>query len=101
MAYWDLPDEVTDREMAVARRNRMIHTMGNLTLVSQRLNTALSNAPWDEKRVTLDRHAVLHLNKDLTLNAPSEWSESAIAERGKRLYEAAIKAWPHADGEMQ
>ena len=101
MAYWDLLDEVTDREMAVARRNRMIHTMGNLTLVSQRLNTALSNAPWDEKRVTLDRHAVLHLNKDLTLNAPSEWSESAIAERGKRLYEAAIKAWPHADGEMQ
>ena len=96
MAYWALPNDVPDRDIAVARRNRMIHTMGNLTLVSQRLNTALSNAPWNEKRVTLDKHAVLHLNKDLTLNAPSIWNESEIAERGKRLYEKAIKAWPHA-----
>ena len=98
MAHWDLPDGVVDREIAIARRNRMIHTMGNLTLVSQRLNTALSNAPWDQKQLTLDRYAVLHLNKDLTLNAPPTWDESAIAERGKRLYEAAIKVWPHADG---
>ncbi len=101
MAHWNLPDEVEDREIAVARRNRMIHSMGNLTLVSQRLNTALSNAPWEQKRVTLDKHAVLHLNKDLTLNAPPMWDESAIVERGKRLHEAAIKVWPHANSAMQ
>ena len=66
------------------------------TLVNQRLNSALSNAPWHEKRKTLYKHTLLFLNKDLLTNAPSSWDETTIADRGKRLHQAAVRVWPHA-----
>ena len=65
--------------------------MGNLTLVSQGLNTALLDAPWDQGQLTLDKYAVLHLNKDRMLNGPLIWDESTIVERWSRLYSVTIK----------
>ncbi|MCY4199491.1 MAG: DUF262 domain-containing protein, partial [Gammaproteobacteria bacterium] len=41
--YWPLPD-TDDKVEAFERRERMIHTIGNLTLVNGKLNSALSNA---------------------------------------------------------
>ena len=95
--HWPLSDKVEDEEMAIARRNRLVHSIGNLTLVNVRLNSVLSNAPWEEKRVTMGQHTVLFLNKDLLENAPVEWDEQAISDRGRRLHQAAIKVWPHAN----
>ena len=92
---WPLPEN-DDEDATITRRNRLIHSIGNLTLVNQRLNSALSNAPWHEKRKTLDLHTVLFLNKDLLANAPSAWDETAMADRGKRLHQAAARVWPHA-----
>ena len=92
---WPLPIN-DDADATMARRNRLIHSIGNLTLVNQRLNSALSNAPWHEKRKTLDKHTVLFLNKDLLDNARSGWDEITIADRGQRLHQAAVRAWPHA-----
>jgi hypothetical protein len=92
---WPLPIN-DDEDATMARRNRLIHSIGNLTLVNQRLNSALSNAPWHDKRKTLDRHTVLFLNKDLLANAPSGWDETTIADRGKRLHQTAVRVWPHA-----
>jgi hypothetical protein len=31
---------------AETRRNRVIHTIGNLTLLKEKLNQKLSNSPW-------------------------------------------------------
>ena len=93
---WPFSAEVVPREEAIAKRERLIHSIGNLTLVNQRLNSSLSNAPWSEKRRTLDKHTVLFLNRDLLANAPMVWDESAIVERGRRLYRMAIRVWPHA-----
>ena len=92
---WPLPEN-DNEDATIARRNRLIHSIGNLTLVNQRLNSALSNAPWHQKRETLDKHTVLFLNKDLLANAPSGWDETAVADRGKRLHQAAVRVWPHA-----
>ena len=92
---WPLPEN-DNEDATIARRNRLIHSIGNLTLVNQRLNTALSNASWHEKRKTLDKHTVVFLNKDLLANAPSGWDETAIADRGQRLRQAAVRVWPHA-----
>ena len=78
-------------------RDRLIHSIGNLTLVNNRLNPALSNAPWEEKRVTLNEHTTLFLNKNLTDEAPEKWDESAIAKRAKRLFQAAARVWPYSD----
>lgn len=40
----------SDLDNAEENRNRVIHTIGNLTLVNNRLNSDLSNAPWKERK---------------------------------------------------
>ena len=95
---WQLPDDVEDREQAAHQRDDVVHRIGNLTLVTKRLNSTLSNAPWHEKRKTLGEHSVLFLNKTLLDDAPDVWDEAAIETRAKQLCAAAAKVWPHADG---
>ena len=95
--HWPPPSDLEDEESPLERRNRLVHSVGNLTLVNQPLNSALSNAPWKEKRVTLNDHTTLFLNKDLLDNAPDVWDEAAIAERAKRLSRVAARVWTHAD----
>ena len=89
--------EVESEIEATERRNSLIHSIGNLTLVNEKLNPALSNAPWEEKRAGLDEHTTMFLNKDLIAGAPDVWDEAAIAERAKRLSRVAARVWPHAD----
>ena len=95
--HWPLPSECEDEERTSEARDRFIHSIGNLTLVNQRLNSALSNAPWEEKQKTLSDHSVLFLNKALLNDAPHIWDETAIAERARQLHRAAVKVWPHAN----
>ena len=95
---WELPDDVEDKELAAHQRDDVVHRIGNLTLVTERLNSTLSNAPWHEKRKTLGKHSVLFLNKTLLDDAPDVWDEAAIEERARQLCAAAAKVWPHADG---
>ncbi len=97
---WPLPAEVAEDEKAVADRDRAIHTIGNLTLVNGRLNSALSNAPWGSKRGILADHSVLFLNKRLVNKAPEVWDEESIKKRAKWLHKRAVKIWPHA-GEFE
>lgn len=95
--HWPLPTDTGDQDEAITSRNRLIHSIGNLTMVNQRLNSSLSNAPWSEKRVTLDKHTTLFLNKDLLDNAPENWDENAIQKRARQLCKVAITVWPHAN----
>jgi len=95
--HWPLPRDVEDKTEAEEVRDYQKHCLGNLTLVNKRLNPALSNAPWMQKRATLDEHTTLFLNKELLKNAPAVWDEGAMEERAKRLYEMATQVWPHAD----
>ena len=94
---WCLPIDVEDRNVAEERRDHLLHSMGNLTLVNTRLNSALSDAPWNEKRKTLNGHTTLFLNKSMIDEAPDVWDESAIAERAQCLAQEATKVWPYAD----
>ena len=92
---WRLPDGEEDE--AATRRDRSIHTIGNLTLVNGRLNASLSNDPWGKKRKTLADHSVLFLNKELVNNGPDIWDEHAMKRRAEWLHDKAVKIWPHAD----
>ena len=94
-ANWPLPDDNSGE--AASHRKHAIHTIGNLTLVNNRLNSALSNAPWDIKRKKLADHSVLFLNKYLVNEGPRVWDETAIEKRARWLCEKAIKVWPHHD----
>ena len=92
-ANWPLPSDHDAED--VADRDRAIQTIGNLTLVNGRLNSSLSNAPWDTKRGTLAEYSVLFLNKRLVNDGPQCWDEVAIESRARWLHKEAIKVWPH------
>ena len=92
---WELPSDTEDHTQAAIDRDHIIHTIGNLTLVNQRLNSTLSNAEWAKKRQTLLDHSNLFLNKELIKE--TVWDEGKIEERARQLAQVAAKIWPHAD----
>ena len=61
---WPLPSGADDGD-ARYRRNGLIHTVGNLTLTTQQLNSSMSNDAWEAKQQELSAHATLLLNRDL------------------------------------
>ena len=94
---WPLPAYTTDRDSATRDRDNLIHTMGNLTLVNRRLNSKLSNVPWEQKKADLRNHSILFLNKTLLDNVQDIWDEAAIEKRAVSMCHAAARVWPHAD----
>ena len=87
-----------------AVRERRIHGIGNLTLVSEKLNPSLSNAPWNDwttgskthrgKRSGLSDHSALRMNLKIATAHPNDWDEEAIDARAHELFEIAAKLWP-------
>ena len=99
-ANWPLPSHLNDDErmMRANNRNRLIHTIGNLTLITGGLNTKLSNAPWGGKRETLGMHSVLHLNKDLLRESRNkDWDEDFIQARSRLMAKLVAEVWSGPD----
>jgi Protein of unknown function DUF262/Protein of unknown function (DUF1524) len=74
------------------QRNQLLHTLGNLTLISGGLNSSTSNKGFFEKKSKYSEHTGLFLNKWFA--KIDEWNEQTINERGKDFMEKAIKIWP-------
>jgi uncharacterized protein with ParB-like and HNH nuclease domain len=89
--HWPLPSEGDDEDL-VTERNRLVQTMGNLTLVTKALNPAMSNGPWSKKRHEIQKHSLLKLNSELA--SIENWDEQAIRARGDALLNLAIRIWP-------
>ncbi len=96
--FWPLPEGVQEAK-AIERRNALIHTIGNLTLLNEKLNPAQSNKAWintedeaDGKREALRDHSVLFLNKQLC--EKERWDEDAIEGRAAELFDIATSLWP-------
>jgi uncharacterized protein with ParB-like and HNH nuclease domain len=85
-------DDQDPRVEATRRRNRLIHTMGNLTILGQPLNSTLSNAPWELKRPLMLSRSLLPIN--LELRDADVWNEEAIQERSRQLFQRASSIWP-------
>jgi len=80
-----------------ADRDRIIHTLGNLTLLTGKLNSKVSNGPWlgrDGKREGLEAHDVLLLNRELLKKAGDQWTSEAIRVRTQELADVIIQIWP-------
>jgi hypothetical protein len=88
-AHWQ-PDPVDTAD----HRDKLVHTLGNLTLLTGRLNSSVSNGPWQGKRTALVGHDVLLLNRKLLEAAKEDWSNEAIRARTRDLIEAIISVWP-------
>ena len=91
---WPLPDGI-DSVAGTMIRNRLVHTIGNLTLVNQRLNSSMSNDSWEAKRQELCEHSVMFLNRELT--PKPQWNEDSISARSRRMAKLIAKCWPGPD----
>lgn len=86
---WTLPSGGEADEIA-ASRDALLHTIGNLTLITPWLNSGLSNRPWELKRPDILASSALSLNRSL----PPSWDEAAIQARSDWMAYLAVQAWP-------
>lgn len=104
---WPVDNNGTEFEIEerVNLRNQMVHALGNLTLLTSKLNASNSNRPWAEKRDAISKQALLLLTTQTVLNKPegipmsdgnwtSTWDEERIQLRGEWLTELTLEVWP-------
>lgn len=101
--HWPLPDGRTGKtslerllenapDPEADRRDQLIHTIGNLTLLTQPLNSSLQNGPWNDKRPEIIKQSALALNRDF--HEYPVWDETKIEMRGRTLLAHALTIWP-------
>lgn len=90
--HWPLPDGALDAEQAAEERDARVHRLGNLTLVTQKLNSSMSNAAWQVKRGELAKRSQLLVNQRLCAN--ESWDEALIDERSADLAARILATWP-------
>jgi Protein of unknown function DUF262/Protein of unknown function (DUF1524) len=81
--HWPLQGNSSEED-----RDRIVHTIGNLTLLTGKLNSKQSNGPWvgvAGKRQGLEAHDVLLLNRGILKNANGLWADEAITARTQEL----------------
>lgn len=90
---WPLP-ESGEPALAMTKREQVIETLGNLTLLNGRLNSSISNASWSVKRSAIQESDNLFLNKRLLNESSTEWMEDDIFGRGERMHGIIVEIWP-------
>ena len=80
------------RVAATRRRNSVLQTFGNLTIITQPLNSSVSNASWNVKRPELMKSSLLPIN--VALQTRDVWDEDAIDSRSRELLSRALQLWP-------
>lgn len=75
-------------------RQARLHRLGNLTLLTKRLNSKVSNGPWDRKRKALLEHNTLKLTGRIVGETEGrQWNEALIDRRTTDLVEALLYIW--------
>jgi hypothetical protein len=97
--HWPLPSSLTDdveRIKFAARRNMLIHTLGNLTLITGEFNSGLQHKAWGEKKPELLRYSKLNLTQ--YFHNVESWGEDEVRARGEVLFAEMVKMWPVPEG---
>jgi Protein of unknown function DUF262/Protein of unknown function (DUF1524) len=74
-----------------ARRQIVLNTFGNLTLLTHPLNSSVSNGEFSEKRKAIIEQSALSLNR--FFQNVDQWDTDAIVKRGEILFQTALKVW--------
>jgi uncharacterized protein with ParB-like and HNH nuclease domain len=88
--------EPTADEDSEEIRNRLLHSFGNLTLLTTPLNASIQNGPFSSKRPEIAKQSSLRLNvyfQDFLDSDP--WNEEVILKRGQDLFDVACTVWPY------
>jgi hypothetical protein len=89
--HWPL--EVGDTE---ENREARLHLLGNLTLLTGRLNSKVSNGPWSGtggKREGLNGHDVLLLNREIVRVAENNWTNELVKNRTRDIARIITQIW--------
>jgi hypothetical protein len=98
--HWRLSDGMNARELAgssadqlaeIERRDRLKHTLGNLTLLTSPANAEALNYGFARKLERL-KLSLLRLNQEIARE--EQWDEGAIQRRAARLADLAVAIWP-------
>ena len=90
--HWPLAQDTLENQ---ERRNRLLHSIGNLTLVTQGFNSALNNEPFAIKRPEIVTTSLLMLNTHFQAYGDNDaWDEQEIVARAESLLAHALKIWP-------
>jgi hypothetical protein len=77
----------------IINRNKKLHSLGNLTLLTSSLNPAVSNSSFDIKQKELAKQSTLLLNTYFI--DFEDWNESTIEKRTELLTDDIIKIWKY------
>jgi hypothetical protein len=89
---WPLAIDTPDTR---ADRNRLLHTVGNLTLLTQAMNSTVGNGSFSGKRGEIAGNSQFQLNvyfQKMSDSAP--WTEDSIRTRSDVLFKLAKDIWP-------
>jgi hypothetical protein len=94
---WPLTPGISEEE-----RDARIHRLGNLTLLTRKLNSTVSNGPWlgeAGKAAHLQEKDVLLLNSRLLkYYEKRQWDEAGIDQRTSQAIDAILGIWPVPEG---
>ena len=110
-AHWDT---VPPRSEEEARKvEAALHRLGNLTVITGKLNGSLSNRPWTDteartvaptgpnagigKRALISTFSLLALNKEIVDHHESQWTVDDIDQRSRDLLGLICKNWPRPE----
>lgn len=92
LRFWPLPRNVSEAE-----RDVRIHRLGNLTLLTRKLNSTVSNGPWlgeGGKAAHLQERDVVLLNSRVLKEYSSrQWDDAGIDQRTKDAIDAVLAIW--------
>ena len=77
----------------IDNRNKVLHSLGNLTLLTASLNPAVSNSSFTDKKKELAKHSTLILNS--YFHDLDQWNESEIEKRSSDLIDSVLKIWKY------
>lgn len=97
---WPVPgfDHVSDGEFDIDKmareteRDQVVNKLGNLTLLTHKLNASVSNGAFSTKMPAVRSHTALALNRELYQY--EQWDEQTITKRGLDLFVTAQAIWP-------
>lgn len=87
-------DELDEKDM---HRDDLVHTIGNLVLLTQSLNSKVSNGPWEGengKREAFKSSATLLTTQEIVNKESPEWTSIDVHRRTERLIKEIIEIWP-------
>jgi len=89
--------ESKQRELE-SKRWALLHSLGNLTLLTQPLNSEVSNGPFNLKRPEITKQSLLILNSYFQRFSDDDaWNEDTILERGVHLADVALRVWEYPE----